>query len=762
MTTAETTPTPTAGSTPTTDPAALLAEMTLEEKVALLDGADFWHTEPVPHLGVPALLVTDGPHGLRKQVEGGDHLGLTDSVPATCFPPAAGLASSWDVDLARRVGAALGAESRAEGVAVLLGPGVNIKRSPLCGRNFEYLAEDPFLAGRLAAGLVAGVQRQGVGASLKHFAVNNQETDRMTVSADVDERTLREIYLPAFEHVVREARPWTVMCSYNKVNGVYASQDPWLLTRVLREEWGFDGLVVSDWGAVDDRAAAVAAGLDLEMPSSGGAGARRVLDALAAGTLAEADVDRAARRVLELVARAQPGLAAGGTVDLDAHHALAREAATASAVLLRNEGGLLPLDPERGGTVAVVGELARSPRYQGAGSSQVNPTRLDDALGALRAGLAGRREVVFAPGYVVEEEAGDPVLVAEAVAAARDADVVLLFLGLPASYESEGYDRAHTRLPDAQVALLEAVAAVNPDVVVVLSNGSVVTMPWLHRTPAVLEGWLLGQAGGSAVADLLLGRANPSGRLAETIPVRELDTPTVGAFPGELGHVRYAEGLLVGYRWYDTRGLDVAFPFGHGLSYTTFAWSDAAVEVVDAAAGRVDVHVTVTNTGDRAGTETVQVYVADPVSAVARPAQELKGFVRVPLAPGESRRVRVGLDDRSFAWWHTARGAWVVEGGAFEVRVAASSRDVRARLTVELPGVDVTEPVGPGSTVAAWLADPQAGPWLRERLAGSGFATLLEDSQHGEMMRAIPLVRLSRFPGFPVAEDDLAGAPGTP
>jgi beta-glucosidase len=748
---------------PATAPAPLPAparvtvgDLTLEEKAALLDGSDFWHTEPVERLGVPAIMVTDGPHGLRKQPEDGDHLGLGTSVPATCFPPAAGLASTWDPDLLHRVGIALGDECRAQRVSVLLGPGVNMKRSPLCGRNFEYFSEDPFLAGRLAAPLVEGVQERGVGTSLKHFAANNQETDRMTVSADVDERTLREIYLPAFEHVVRTAQPWTLMCSYNRINGVYASQDPWLLTQVLRDEWGFEGLVVSDWGAVDDRAAGVAAGLDLEMPSSSGAGTRRILDAVRAGTLDEAAVDRAAARVLTLVERSAPALEDDAPeLDVDAHHALAREAATASAVLLKNDGDLLPLDPRTGGRVAVVGELARTPRYQGAGSSQVVPTRLDDALTGLRTAFAGGRELVFAPGYVVEQPEGDPALVAEAVEAARGAEVVVLFLGLPASHESEGYDREHLELPASQVALLDAVAQVNRDVVVVLAHGAVVTMPWVGSARAVLDGWLGGQAGGQAIADLLTGAAAPSGRLAETVPLRHLDTPTVGAFPGELGHVRYGEGLLIGYRWYDTRELDVAFPFGHGLSYTSFAYSDVEAVVRDAAAAEVEVSLTVTNTGTRAGVETVQVYVADPSSSVARPAQELKGFARAALEAGESTRVRVRLDARAFSWWHEQLHRWVVEGGTFEIRVGASSRDVRAGVRVELPGDDLTPALTGGSSVGTWLAHPVVGVRLRERLGADGFADLLDDPTHGEMMRAIPLVRMSRFPGFPVAEDEI-------
>ena len=732
----------------------LLAELTLEEKAALLDGSDFWHTQPIERLGIPAVMVTDGPHGLRKQAEGADHLGLNASVPATCFPPAAGLASSWDAELLGRVGAALGAECVASDVAVLLGPGVNMKRSPLCGRNFEYFSEDPLLAGDLAAALVDGIQSQGVGTSLKHFAANNQETDRMTVSAEVDERTLREIYLPAFERVVTKSQPWTVMCSYNRINGVYASEDRWLLTDVLRGDWGFEGLVVSDWGAVSRRDAGVAAGLDLEMPSSGGGGTRIIVEAVRAGTLSEADVDLAVTRVLTLVDRAQPALRSRGAFDVAAHHALAREAAASAAVLLKNDGGILPIDPQADGTVAVIGEFARTPRYQGAGSSQVNPTQVDTALDALRAALDGRREVAFAPGFAIESDVADPALVDEAVRTAGAADVAVLFLGLPPSYESEGYDRAHMDLPAHQVELLHAVADVNPRVVVVLSNGSVVTVaPWQDRAQAVLEGWLLGQAGGSATVDLLLGAVNPSGKLAETVPVRYEDNPTIGSFPGEHGRVRYGEGLLIGYRWYDAHRLPVAYPFGHGLSYTTFDYSDLAVTVrADGAEPVVDVALTVTNTGDRAGKETVQVYVTDPQATVSRPEQELRAFARVALEPGENARVTLTLDARAFAFWHVPAGRWVVEGGAFGVRVGASSRDIRLEETVELGGQDVVVPLIAESTAAAWLAHPEAGPWLREALGDGEFAALLFDPGHGEMMRAIPVQRLSRFPGFPVSE----------
>lgn len=742
---------------------ALLAALTLEEKAGLLDGSDFWCTQPIERLGVPSVMLSDGPHGLRKQPEAGDHLGLLDSVRATCFPPAAGLASSWDLDLLGRVGEALGRECRAERVSVLLGPGINMKRSPLCGRNFEYFSEDPHLAGELGAALVNGLQSQGVGASLKHFAANNQETDRMTVSAEIDERTLREIYLPAFETVVTKAQPWTVMSSYNKINGTYVAESHRLLTGILRDEWGFEGLVVSDWGGIGNRPQTVAAGVDLEMPSSSGAGTRAILDALATGALDETDIDAAVNRLLTLVDRALPALSAQSrdeNFDAGAHHALAREAATASAVLLKNEGALLPLDPGTGGTIAVVGEFARTPRFQGAGSSQVNPTHVDTALDALRTALDGRCEVTFAPGYVIESEEADSELVAEAVRTAADAGTVVLFLGLPPSYESEGYDRAHMELPAHQIALLHAVADANPRTVVVLSNGSVVTLaPWLDRVPAVLETCLLGQAGGTAVADLLLGTANPSGKLAETIPMRYEDTPTVGTFPGEFGRVRYAEGPLIGYRWYDTRRLQVTYPFGHGLSYTTFSYSNLTATVrADGDDPQVDVALTVTNTGERAGTETVQLYVTDPEASVHRPEQELRAFARVFLDAGHSERVTMTLGHRAFAFWHEIANRWVVEGGAFGLRLGASSRDIRVETTVELRGDAFTAPLTADSTAEQWLAHPTAGPWLREALGTEGFAHIMFDPHNGAMIRAIPLSRLVRFPGFPTDEAQVTAA----
>lgn len=757
-----------AGTTPVltiADVPRLVAELTLEEKASLCSGQDFWHTKAVERLGIPAIMVTDGPHGLRKQVEEADNLGLNRSVPATCFPPAAGLGSTWDRDLLRRVGEALGTETRANEVSVLLGPGVNMKRSPLCGRNFEYLAEDPYLAGELATPLVEGIQSRGVGTSLKHFAANNQETDRMRVSAEVDERTLREIYLPAFEKVVTRAQPWTVMCAYNKINGVYASQDPWLLTTVLRDEWGFEGLVVSDWGAVDDRVAGVAAGLDLEMPSSGGINDARIVAAVRAGELAEEDLDRAVARVLTMVARSQAALAEPAQFDADAHHALAHEVASRTAVLLKNDGGVLPLAGDALAAVAladvvVVGEMARTPRYQGAGSSQVNPTRLVSALDAFaQRGL----DVPFAPGYRLAEAAGKPgqeqtddELRADAVAVATGKTAVV-FLGLPAADESEGYDREHMDLPASHTALLHEVSAVATRVVVVLSNGSAVTVtPWQDRADAILETWLGGQAGGSATVALLLGELAPSGRLAESIPLRLSDVPAQLNFPGENGVVRYGEGLYIGYRGLDATGVEVSYPFGHGLTYTTFAYSNLSVDLVEVSGqtGQDDVvgrvALTVTNTGERAGVAVPQLYVGRPSSSVARAPRELRGFARVELAAGTSQRVELELTRRDLSHWDTALHAWVVEPGAVEICVGASSRDLPLTTTVELAAPAVPRPLHRYSTLGEWLDHPEAWAALRKRLGD--FGTLVEaDSPDRGMLaflRALPLVKLPMMGGM--------------
>lgn len=727
-----------------------VTDLTLEEKASLTSGASFWYTKAVERVGVPAVMVTDGPHGLRKQREGGDHLGIGDSVPATCFPPAVGLGSSWDVELIHRVGEALGTETSIENVAVLLGPGINIKRSPLCGRNFEYLSEDPIVSGVLGAAIVKGIQSKGVGTSLKHFAANNQEDDRMRSSSDVDPRPLREIYLRGFQRVVEDAQPWTVMCSYNRINGVYASEDPWLLTSVLRDEWGFEGLVVSDWGAVNERVPGLVAGMDLEMPTSGGVTDAQIVAAVQDGSLDESVVDVAAGRVLDLVRKATQGAGAiEGPLDVDAHHALAREAAGRSIVLLKNEGGLLPLQRYR--SVALIGAFIDQPRFQGAGSSMINPTRVDDV--ALEIVAHANEDYVFqAQGFslAVDPEVTEVErLRTEAVALAAEKDVAVLFLGLPARLESEGYDREDIDLPADQLALLDAVLEVNPNTVVVLSNGGVVALPFADRVPAIVEGWLLGQAGGGGIADVLYGEVNPSGKLTETIPLRLEDTPAYLDFPGEFSHVRYGEGLFVGYRWYDARRMDVAFPFGHGLSYTAFSYGDAAAAVN--ADGDIDVRVSVTNTGDRAGREVVQVYTSLPGGKVQRPVRELKAFASVALEPGETREVALTVRRKDLAYWDIRLDGWVVEGGEYVVDVAASSRDIRSSVPVAVEGDRITLPLSRTSSIGEVMAHPVVGQMVQAAIAQmmSGMdgveAIMPEGVDATKMMESFPIGRAGMF-----------------
>lgn len=742
------------------DVADLLAQLTLEEKASLVSGYGFWHTKAVDRLGIPSVMVADGPHGLRKQEPGNeDHVGLGGSTPATCFPTAAALASSWNPDLIREVGEAIGTEARAQDLAVVLGPGINIKRSPLCGRNFEYLSEDPTLSGVLATAMVEGIQSMGVGTSLKHYAVNNQETDRLRVDAQVDARTLREIYLAGFERVVRNAAPWTVMCSYNRINGEWASQDPWLLTEVLRGEWGFDGLVVSDWGAVEDCRKAIAAGLDLEMPGNGGMSAQTLIAAVEAGTLEESALDQAVSRVLDLINRTLPGLrAAGDTFDVQEHHDFARVAARQSAVLLVNDG-TLPLQLDAGQRVAVIGEFANTPRYQGAGSSKVNPTQLTSALEALRAGLGSDVEVSFSPGFTIDDTPAAPGLADAAVAEADGADVVVAFLGLPASYESEGFDRTHIELPTDQLELLDRLAELKSKLVVVLANGSVVaTAGWSNNVDALLEGWLGGQAGGGAMADLLLGVANPSGKLAETIPLRLQDNPSFLNFPGDDRVVRYGEGIFVGYRHYDALDSEVAFPFGHGLSYSTFEVSDLVVAALSEPTdqqtwrgeARAQVRATVTNTGDRAGAEVVQVYVGRPDLEGPRPVRELRGFARVELNPGESATVEVILQERDFSIWSEATNGWRYEPGPATVWVGTSSRDLPLCAQVVVAGKVTPAPLDAHSTIGEWFEHPVGHEVLLEALRSSsaGDMTFLIDDPEGfRMLSSFPLNRLAVMTG---------------
>ena len=713
-------------------------DLTLEEKAALTSGTNPWSLGNVAAKGLPNYTITDGPHGLRK-AQNTESMDVEENVPATCFPPAAGMACSWNPELVERVGEAMGEECIQEQVAVILGPGVNIKRNPLGGRCFEYWSEDPYLAGHTAVGIVKGVQSKGVGTSLKHFAANNQETDRLRISATISPRAMREIYLPAFEYIVKTAQPWTVMCSYNKINGVFSSQNRWLLTDVLRGEWGFKGIVMSDWGAVSDRVAALNAGLNLEMPPSNTD--NQIVAAAKDGRIPATQLDEMAQGMIDLVAKARPAMSRDGyRYDVDAHNEVARQAAVESMVLLKNEDATLPV--AKGAKIAVIGEFARTPRYQGAGSSLINPTKLTSFLDALEErGVAAD----FAPGFTLDDAAQDPALTEQAVTAAQQADVVLLFLGLPAAYESEGFDRTTLDIPAKQVEVLDAVVAANPNVAVVLSNGSVVSLPWRGRAKAILETWLLGQAGGAALADVIFGDETPSGKLAQTIIDDVNDDPSAMNWPGEEGRVDYGEGVFVGYRYYDTFRKQVTYPFGYGLSYATFDVHDATV--AKTGPRTAEVTVTVTNTSDVAGAETVQVYVAPPKAKVARPVHELKGFAKVALEPGESKNVTIALDDRAFAYWSERFDDWHVEGGTYTVEVGVSSRDIVSRIDVEIDDDGKIMNLDEWSTFGEWLDDPIGAPILQHVLDDMGKEAgrpIIPDSALMVMfLRSMPLRSLS-------------------
>lgn len=675
--------------------AEIVAGLPIRTKIALVSGHDVWTTEAVP--GAPSIMVTDGPHGVRKQLGDTDHVGLATSEPATCFPPATTLGSTWDVELLAEVGAALGAEARSQDVAVLLGPGLNLKRHPRGGRCFEYFSEDPHLSGTLAAALVRGIQSQGVAACPKHFAVNNQESHRMVVDAIVDQRTLRELYLRGFEIVVTQAAPATLMTSYNQVNGQYASDSEQLLATVLRDEWGFTGLVMSDWGGTNDRVAGLRVGMDLEMPGGGGAFDAEVAEAIASGQLEESDLDDSATRVVAAALRWQAIRAEKDdpAVDLDAHHTLARRAAAAGTLLLTNDG-LLPLSGT--GTIGVVGAFAAEPRFQGSGSSKVNPTRVDCLLDSLRDQLGDRAEVRYSAGYDPVTGQTTPALLSDAASVAVGSDVAVLVLGLPARQETEGLDRPHCRLPEAMEHLVPVVLAANPRTAVVVVNGGVVELPWADRPAALVEAFLGGQAGGSALADVLLGTVEPGGRLAESIPVRGDELPSAANFPGTATQVQYREGLMVGYRFHDTHGVPAQFPFGHGLGYTRFELGPLQVT---GAGTSFSVALDVRNVGDRAGAQVVQLYVRDRVSSVPRPDKELKAFAKVHLDAGAATRIQLGLDRASFAVWDVASNGWRVEAGDFELLVGTSSTDIAQTVVVH---VDSPDEVSPAPVLAGPVA----------------------------------------------------------
>ena len=659
----------------------LLKKLTLEEKCALLSGAETFKTRGMPEHGIPQIWLSDGPHGLRKQAGESDHLGLNPSVPATCFPTASAVANSWDAALGEEIGAALGEEAAAQEVSVVLGPGLNMKRNPLCGRSFEYFSEDPYLAGKLAAGYIRGIQSKGVAACPKHFAVNSQETRRMASDSIVDERTLREIYLTGFEIAVKEGHPRSIMSSYNLVNGTYANENKHLLMEILRGEWGFDGAVITDWGGSNDHALGVKNGSTLEMPAPGGDSVRELLAAVESGKIAESDIDARLSELLPLVFDTKAALdAAPREFDAEAHHALARRAAAESLVLLKNEGALLPL--AAGSKVAVIGDFAKNPRYQGAGSSMVNSTQVDVLLDKL---IDSELNIIGYQQGFDRHGKPDAALQKSACELATQADTVILCMGLDEIAESEGLDRSNLRLAQNQVDLLQAVAAVNPKIVVVLYSGSVVETPWLDNCQALLYAALGGQAGAGAVADALTGKVNPCGKLAETWPLAYADIPSAADFATRRKTVEYREGLYIGYRYFTTAEKAVRFPFGYGMSYTTFAYSDMAAD-------EQGVSLTVTNTGSVAGTEIVQLYVAKKNSELFRPAKELKGFARVTLAPGEKQRITIMLDDKAFRFWNVKANRWEIEGGEYELLVGASVEDIRLCEKISVHGTATVHP----------------------------------------------------------------------
>ena len=681
---------------------SIISQMTLEEKATLCTGATRWTTTPVERLDVPEMTMSDGPHGVRRVPDINSM--ANKSIPATCFPTASCLASTWNVDLLRKMGEALAEECIALNVDVLLGPGTNMKRSPLGGRNFEYFSEDPYLAGELAASLINGVQSRGVGTSLKHYATNNQEFQRFSISSEVDERTLREIYLPAFEKAVKQASPWTVMCAYNKLNGEYCSQNHYLLTDILKNEWGFEGFIVSDWGAVHDRVAALKGGLDLEMPGPQERRVKSVVEAIRSGKLDEAVLDESVRRILNIVFKAKE-TPKKGTFDAAVHHELAHKIAAEGMVLLKNNG-LLPLKGLQ--HIAVIGRSAENAHFQGGGSSHINPTKVAVPFKELQT-QAGDAELTYAEGYSIDNTYRQD-LIDQAVGLAQSAEVAVLYIALPSFKESEGYDRPDLDLTDQQIALIKAVSTVQPETVVVLNNGAPVVMgSWIDGVAAVLESWMMGQAGGAAIADVLFGKTNPCGKLAETFPIKLSDTPAYINWPGGAGEVRYGEGLFIGYRYYDARQMPVLFPFGFGLSYTTFAYSNAKVSAktfkdVDG----VKVTVDITNTGKVAGKEIVQVYVHDQKSLLVRPEKELKGFAKVELKPGETKTVSIQLDFRAFAYYHPEYKQWITEDGDFDLLIAASAADIRQTLTVKLEStLSLPCLLDKESTIREWLADPR-------------------------------------------------------
>jgi beta-glucosidase len=728
----------------------LLSQMTLEEKAALCTGEGPWTTTAIERLGIPRLIISDGPHGVRRVMDLNQI--ASQSFPATCFPTASCLSASWDKSLIHEVGVAIGQECVALDVNIILGPGNNMKRSPLCGRNFEYFSEDPYLSGELSVSIIKGIQSQGVGTSLKHYAANNQEFQRFTMSSDIDERTLHEIYLPAFEKAVKEAQPWTVMCSYNKVNGTFASEHHALLTEILKNEWGFEGFVVSDWGAIRDRVTALKAGLDLEMPGPKDRRVQAVIEAVRSGGLSEDSLNEAVQRILHIAFKAAE-TPKGKAFDKDAHHALARKAASEGMVLLKNNG-ILPLQQPK--DIAIIGRSAKEPHFQGGGSSFINVTQSDIPFDEIQK-FAPHTQLSYAEGYTKNLEFHQS-LIDEAISMAKAAEIALIFVALPSVIESEGYDRPNLDLTAQQVALIKAVTKVQPNTIVILNNSSAIAMgQWLDGTAAVLESWMMGQAGGGAIADILFGNVNPSGKLAETFPRTLEDTPAYLNFPGDNGHVRYGEGLFIGYRYYDAKQMPVQFPFGYGLSYTSFAYSNLGVssKAFNDTEG-LEVSVDITNTGKIAGKETVQLYIHDQHSKLVRPRKELKGFAKIALEPGETKTVSMKLDFRAFAYYHPGYKQWITEDGAFDIWIGASATDIRLQETVTLQSsLELPSLLNPDSTLREWLEDARGQKVLSpmvEKMATQMSAAMGAEGDTGAMgmdimgfLMDLPLLSILHF-----------------
>lgn len=738
----------------------LISQMTLEEKAGLCSGLDFWHTKGIERLGIPSEMVSDGPHGLRKQDQAADHLGINDSIQAVCFPAGCATASSFDRDLVRKLGETLGEECQAENISTILGPAMNIKRSPLCGRNFEYYSEDPLVSTEMAGALVHGVQSKHVGTSPKHFMANNQEYHRMTSSSEMDERTMREIYLASFEGMVKKEKPWTIMNSYNKLNGTYLCENKEMLTDVLRKEWGFDGYVMTDWGAMNERVEALKAGCNLEMPSCGGATDAEIVAAVQNGELDEAVLDQRLEEFLNIIFRYEENRDQKAVFQLERDHGIARQVEEECIVLLKNEGDLLPLSPDK--KAAFIGKYAKAPRYQGGGSSHINSFKVESAMDAVKFCEKVKEEnIVFAQGYDDAEDLTNEALLEEAVEAAKNAEIAVIFAGLPDNFESEGYDRKHMRMPDCQNRLIEAVAEIQPNTVVVLHNGSPVEMPWIGKVKAVLEAYLGGQAVGGAVVNVLYGNANPSGHLAETFPLRLQDTPCYLNYGGEHDKSVYSEGVFVGYRYYASKDMEVLFPFGHGLSYTTFAYSNLSVGKEKMTESEtLTVTVDVTNTGEIAGKEVVQLYVATKGGTIIRPVRELKAFEKIELAPGETKNVQFTLDRRAFAYWSTQIHDWHVESGEYEIQIGRNAQDIVLSHSVAVESeVHIPKVFDLNSTMGEILADPKGKAVLEQAMAsmaGAEEAQAIGEEAQGDggainsemmaaMMEGMPLRQLISF-----------------